>query len=314
MTPGRGRSVARNGERPRVAAFGTQYEVPYRGAFEDAEQSVDLIVRGECSGHLAVQQRVALTVERPFESRTLDFRFRSCGDERTVADGNPRGDLRHIDVVHQYGGHSLCARSGIDVFGELHEFFGRSDLDPIARRLGEEYRSQYRMLLHVVGHCDHVSIVESGREGDGDPLLFPVQDDFDPFGLGDADQCFRGMFAVEFIFDGCGNRRVDDGGVDCCREREIQYLLDGERDDLPVAERQRQVAVGVAGNILEQAAFAVVGFDRISFGVVQPFAVDGPESLGVDRYFGRVSAYGHLFAGFVEQRRSLAVSRYGPVI
>lgn len=68
--------------------------------------------------------------------------------------------------------------------------------------------------------------------------------------------------------------------------------LDGERDDLPVAERQRQVAVGVAGNILEQAAFAVVGFDRISFGVVQPFAVDGPESLGVDRYFGRVSAYG----------------------
>ena len=90
--------------------------------------------------------------------------------------------------------------------------------------------------------------------------------------------------------------------------------MDGQRYDFPVAERQRQVAVGVAFDAFEQAAFAVVGFDRASRGVVQPFAVDRPEALCVDRHHGGVAAHGNPLPVVAGQRRGLAVDGYGPVI
>lgn len=170
------------------------------------------------------------------------------------------------------------------------------------------------MLQHVVGHCDQVSRAESGRERDDDLLLFLVKRGFDALGCGDADQRVGGMFAVQRVFDRHRGGRIDHRGIDRRREREVKHLLNGQRDDLPVAERQRQVAVGVAGDALEQTAFAVVGLDRTPCGVVQPLAVDGPAALFVDRHHGGVAAHGNPFAGFVQQRGGLAVGRHRPVV
>ena len=310
----RGDAVARDLERSRVARFGSQYEVFDRGAFQYAEQTVCLIVARERRFHPEVAQGVSLPVERPFEGGSGGGGYRRRGGERAVADGRPLCDVLQVDVVHQHGLHQLCARSGVDVGGELHQLVGRPDLDAVARGLCEEDRAQHRVLQHVVGHHDQVSRAESGRERDGDLPLLLVERGLDALGRGDADQRVGGVFAVQRVFDRHRRRYVDHRGVDRRREREVEHLLDGQRDDLPVAERQRQVAVGVAGDALEQTALAVVGLDRASRGVVQPLAVDRPVPLGVDRHHGSVAAHGNPFAGFVQQRCGLAVGRHGPVV
>ena len=310
----RGDAVARDLERPRVAVFGSQHEVLDCRAFQHAEQAVCLVVARERRFHFEVAQSVSLPVERPFESGSGGGGDRRRGGERAVADGRPLGNVFQVDVVHQHGGHQLCARAGVDIGRELHQFGGRPDLDAVARGLCEEDRAQHRVLHHVVGHRDQVSRAESCRERDDDLLLLLVERGFDALGCGDADQCVGGVFAVQRVFDRHRGGCIDHRGVDRRREREVQHLLDGQRDDLPVAERQRQIAVGVAGDLPEQTAFAVVGLDRAPCGVVQPFAVDGPESLFIDRHHGGVAAYGNPFAVFVQQRRGLSVGRHRPVV
>lgn len=88
--------------------------------------------------HFEVAQSVSLPVERPFEGGSGRGGRRRRGGERAVADGRPLGNVFQVDVVHQHGGHQLCARAGVDVGGELHQFGGRPDLDAVARGLCEE--------------------------------------------------------------------------------------------------------------------------------------------------------------------------------
>ena len=99
-----------------------------------------------------------------------------------------------------------------------------------------------------------------------------------------------------------------------CDEVSESRCARGVRDARDTAHLRRGEPVGVAGDLPEQTAFAVVGLDRAPCGVVQPFVVDGPESLFIDRHHGGVAAYGNPFAVFVQQRRSLSVGRHRPVV
>ncbi|CAK7066780.1 MAG: hypothetical protein MEEGG_02947 [Eggerthella lenta] len=113
---------------------------------------------------------------------------------------------------------------------------------------------------------------------------------------------FFGFGALDRIFDVDRSRAVGNGCYGSGVEADAQGFENRDFERAAVGEREADPAALLVGlDLLEQRVAHVIGQHGFAVLAREPFAVDRPETLGVDAHRGRHAAHGHHLAPGVQQ-------------